>query len=305
VAEAAVRILNPQPRVQLVRHESLHTVDGIPIWDRQPDRENRECVEQHPERTRIAFFGSSITYGTGMRPDQSFGVALEARLNELRPTPGFCVLNFAQPGYAFGQKLVRAEMELPRYRPALVMWEDWAEWHEYALLGDTAYGIHGYRVRPDGFIGMARVPDPLNRFLVLHSRLYDYSVIAIGERLKPMPPEADMADEFYAGPFLAMPRLVRSVGAKLALYPTPPLDRPFRDQDVEPPDWHTRLVNFAKRRRIPVYPLEHELVAEDHLRLRQDPCCHFNAEGHKALVPIMERIVLQQLDGPPFEPDLD
>jgi hypothetical protein len=33
--------------------------------------------------------------------------------------------------------------------------------------------------------------------------------------------------------------------------------------------------------------------------MRQDPCCHYNAEGHRALVPFMERIVLQQLDGKP------
>jgi hypothetical protein len=26
-----------------------------------------------------------------------------------------------------------------------------------------------------------------------------------------------------------------------------------------------------------------------------DPCCHFNAAGHEALVPVMARIVLEQL----------
>jgi len=46
---------------------------------------------------------------------------------------------------------------------------------------------------------------------------------------------------------------------------------------------------------VPVYPLERELIDQDYLRVRLDPCCHYNAEGHRALVPVMERIVLAQL----------
>jgi hypothetical protein len=60
------------------------------------------------------------------------------------------------------------------------------------------------------------------------------------------------------------------------------------------------LLEFTEARAIPTYPLQRELIAEDYLALRLDPCCHFNAAGHRALVPIMERIVLRHLDEPPL-----
>ena len=68
---------------------------------------------------------------------------------------GFCILNFAQAGFSFEQKYVIARQEVTRYRPALIMWEDWVEWMDYSLIGDTAYGTTTYHVRPDGFIGVA------------------------------------------------------------------------------------------------------------------------------------------------------
>lgn len=184
IAEAAVRQGKLKPPRQVIRGFGMHSVDGVPVWERTGDRHNRECVEQHPERTRILFFGSSITFGTALDPPQVFTAALERRLNELRPTPGFCVLNFAQEGYAFDQKFAVASIEVPRYRPALIMWEDWVEWSEYRMIGDAAYAIGDLAVRGDGFIGLAGVPDQLNRLFFLHSRLYEYLVLVYGERMQ-------------------------------------------------------------------------------------------------------------------------
>ncbi len=253
-AEGWVRIADPRPRVQMVRRHGLRLVDGTPLWQGSTDRENRECAEKHPERTRVLFFGSSITYGSNLTPAEAFTSRLQKRLDALRPSPGICVLSFAQPGYSFEQKLATARIEVARYRPALLMWESWAEWFDYELIGDTAYGIHGYRVRPDGFIGLAGVPDGVNRFLFLRSRLYEYAVLAVGERAS---------------------------------------------------TWHAAIRAFGDRRHVPVYAIEHELAGEDYLALRMDPCCHFNAKGHEALEPVMERIVLERLDGPAIQPDLE
>ena len=300
--ESWVRIYKPQPRVQMVRDPTLRVVDGVPTWDREAGRMNRECAELHPERMRILFFGSSITYGSGLPADRAFAPALEARLNELRPTPGFCVLNFARPGFSFEQKFLSARAEVVRYRPALVMWEDWVEWMDYAVIGDTAYGTHGYRLRPDGFIAIDGVPDALNHFLFLHSRLYDYLALAFGAR-EPREETADVT-AFVRDRLVRVPRLAQSTGARLVMYLAPPLGQPFRDTDVSPPAWHRLLLDFAGRVHVPMVKLQHELVDEDYLKLRLDPCCHFSAEGHRALEPVMERIVLQALDGPPFEPDL-
>ncbi len=279
--------------MQIVRGYGVHLQDGVPIWEQSTDRNNRGCVEQHPERIRILFFGSSITYGVSLEARQVFTVALQDRLNALRPSPGFCVLNFAQPGFAFQQKYAVARVEVARYRPALIMWEDWIEWQGYRMIGDAAYGTRDLAVRPDGFVGFAAVPDSLNRFLFLHSRLYEYLTLGFGTRA---PGWAKGSAEFVQTDLPEVPELARSAGAKLVLYPAPPLDRPFAETAATLPDWQTAIVGFAQAHGIPVYPLQRELVDQDYRELRLDPCCHFNAAGHRALVPVMEHLVLKQID---------
>lgn len=296
LAEGAARVLGPKPRIQMIRGHGLHTVHGVPLWSEGDERENRGCAEQHPERTRVLFFGSSITYGSGLRADETFGPALEARLNELRPAPGFCVMSFAQPGFSFEQKIVTARAEVARYRPALVMWEDWMEWYDYGVVGDTAYGTHGFRLRPDGLVGIAHVPDGANRVLFEDSRLYRYAALALGERTEPRSVAEEAAD-FAEQRLVEVPRLAHSVGARLVLYLAPPLDRSFRETDASPPAWHRALLDFAKKQGVPAYTLQHELVDQDYRVLRRDDCCHYSAEGHTALERVMERIVLARLDG--------
>lgn len=299
-AEAWCRIFKPKPAVQLVRGFGLHSVDGVPVWEYASDRYNRACVEQHPERTRILFFGSSITFGTGLTAEEAFTTGLQARLNQVRPTPGFCVLNFAQAGFSFEQKYAVARAEVARYKPALIMWEDWQEWFDYSMIGDTAYGTTHYVLRPDGFIDVKGVPDWLNRVLFLHSRLYEYFALVFGTR-------SNRLEEYYVTEFVnhrlfKVQELAQSVGAKLALYLTPPLDRPFPELVASPPLWHRVIADFAQAHGIPVYLLQRELIDQNYLEIREEPCCHYNAAGHRALVPVMERIVLEQLDGKPAQP---
>src|SRR5258708_3786717 len=242
-AEGWVRIADPRPRVQMVRRHGLRLVDGTPLWQGSTDRENRECAEKHPERTRVLFFGSSITYGSNLTPAEAFTSRLQKRLDALRPSPGICVLSFAQPGYSFEQKLATARIEVARYRPALLMWESWAEWFEYERIGDTAYGIHGYRLRPDGFIGLAGVPDGVNPFLFLRSRLYEYAVLALRESAST---EGDV-QAFVDRRLVLVPRLAASAGAQLALYLSPPLDRPFAATDAAPPGRPPAIPAFRHR----------------------------------------------------------
>jgi hypothetical protein len=138
------------------------------------------------------------------------------------------------------------------------------------------------------------VPDALNRFLLLHSRFYKYLTLVAGEQV-PRPPADVEARTFTATRLSRVVQLAQELHAKLVLYPTPPLDRPFSETAASPPDWHTILGDFGRAHGVSVYPLERELIDQDYLRVRLDPCCHYNAEGHRALVPIMERIVLEQL----------
>jgi hypothetical protein len=304
LAETWVRAGHWKPHVQAISPLHLHTVDGVPLWEDPSERSNRTCVEQHPERIRILFFGSSVTFGYSLTPDEAFTSALQVRLNQLRPVPGFCVLNFAQPAFFFEQKYAVARAEVARYKPALIMWEDWLEWFDYTSIGGALYNTTQFVVRPDGFIGIAGVPDSVNRFLFLHSRLYERLTLAFGEHANG-PGEQEEVAEFADRRLIQVLRLAESAGAKLVMYLAPPLDRPFAETAAAVPSWQGVLIDFARAHGIPVYPLERELLDQDYLELRLDPCCHFNAAGHRALVPIMERIVLEQLDGaanPPSPP---
>lgn len=295
VAEVSFQWLKWPPRTQIVRGFGLHQLDGVPVWEESDGRQNRACVAQHPERTRILFFGSSITYGVGLSAGEAFTATLQEALDAARPTPGFCVLNFAQPGFAFEQKYAVAKQEIPRYRPALVMWEDWVEWSSYRMIDDAAYGVGDLRVRADGFVGMPHVPDALNRLLFRHSRLYEYVTLSLGERVARTVGDSDPAG-WFDHHLADVTALAGAVNARLVFYLASPLDRPFAESAAAPPDWHPLVVDFATRHGVPVYQLQRELIDQDYLALRRDPCCHFNAAGHRALVPVMRRIVLEQLD---------
>jgi hypothetical protein len=301
LVETWARRADLKPRINVIGPSNLRFLDGVPVWEEPGDRTNRACVEQYPERTRVLIIGSSITFGYELRPEEAFTTALQARLKEVRPTPGFCVLNFAQPAFLFAQKYAVASVEVPHYRPALVLWEHWLDWMEYSPMGDKLYAAQSFRLRGDGFIGIAGVPDAMNRFLFLHSRAYEFVALTYGQRKPPASEQARMTD--YLDQRLArVPRLAQSVGAKLAMYVAPPLNAPFRELADSPPTWHTDVIEFAHGRGIPVYSLARELIDKDYLELRMDPCCHLNVEGHRALVPIMARIILEQLDGGPGSP---
>jgi hypothetical protein len=295
--EKYVELVDLRPSVTTIGPTSLRMLNGVPVWEDRSERTNRACVEEHPERTRVLFIGSSITFGVDLDPDEAFTSALQARLNAAHPTPGFCVLNFAQPAFFFDQKYAVASVEVPRYRPALIMWENWLDWLRYSQMGDTLYASTPFALRADGFAGIKGVPDRLNRYLFLNSRAYRTLALSLGER-RVETEETDIVD-FIEKRLVQVPELAASVGARLVMYTAPPLDRPFASVAASPPPWQTPEFDFARARHIPIYSLAQELADEDYTQLRMDPCCHFNARGHAALVPVMERIILEQLDEPP------
>jgi hypothetical protein len=289
-AELWVRWAKPKPPVQIVRNNNLHAIDGVPVWDWSTDRRPRDCAEAHPERIRILFLGSSITHGFHVPAQDTFNIALEQRLNELRPNPGFCVMNFAQPGFTSQQKLAIGSVEIPRYRPALVMWEGWNEFGNWSLIGNSAYELRQFALRSDGYPGLRGVPDGLNHTLFESSRFYELLALSFGEK-------TDAGSEFVDANarLTRLVALTHSAGARLGIFICPPLDRPFREAQ-EPFIPPTLGLDFARLHGVPYVVLAHELADQDYLVLRADPCCHFSAEGHRALVPIFTKFVLDTLD---------
>jgi hypothetical protein len=289
-AEVWVRWTKPRPPVQIVRQNNLHSIDGVPVWEWSTDRIPRACAEAHPERIRIIFLGSSITHGFTIPARDTFNFALEDRLNELRPDPGFCVMNFAQPGFTSQQKLALGSVEIPRYRPALVMWEGWNEFGAWTQIGNSAYELRQFALRSDGLPGLRGVPEALNHALFMSSRFYELLTLSFGDKSNTN--ELAEADDRL----LRLVALTHSVGARLGMYICPPLNRPFREAQ-EPLLQPTPGLEFARLHGIPYVVLAHELGDQDYLALRADDCCHFSSAGHRALVPIFAKFVLDLLDG--------
>lgn len=301
LTEIAVRWLNPRPPTQVVRlleqpqpyRPSLR--HGEPVWKASADREHTRCAELHPDRTRIFVFGDSITYGINIDPDQVFSAILETALNQSRPDPGFCVMNFAQPGFGFDQSYAVASDEIARWKPALVLWENWSDLRKYVLVRDTAYLVNPpyvspserLLVRPDGSFGFDFVPAAPNRWLFDHSRLYEMLVLRWGQR-EPAPPSWSLGARYDH-----LKTLVDANGAKLVIFVATALDRPFETLARQSPA--SDVVRFASQRAVPLYRLAEELKGENYLALRMDAVGHFSVAGHAALAKRFEQIVLREL----------
>lgn len=302
LGEIWVRTARWPPAAQVVRGNCLHVEEGIPVWgcESHPDdvrRKNRDCTAEYPERMRVLFLGSSITYGTSLSAAEVFTVGLEDRLNAERPQPGFCVLNFAERAFQFDQKYAVGRREVDRYRPALILWESWSELRTFKLIGAAAYAISDYRLGPDGFVGIDGVPAWLNRPLFLHSRLYEHLALRLGARSDSRLGERAAMIHFYRDKLSRVIELARRYQTTLVVYRSPPLDHPFAEVAGSPSPSDAVLAELLGADGVPYYSLAQELAGQDHLRLRLDPCCHFNAAGHRALQSVMERIVFENLGG--------
>ena len=296
-AEVAIRALDPAPRVQIVRARppdfELADLDGIPYWEEDRLRQHVDCVDLRPGSTRLLFLGDSIFYGQALQPSEVFTTLLEQRLNRQSPAPGFCVLNFSQRAFSGQQKLALARRLIPRYRPAIVFWEVWSEPALYTRLGDAAYRFWDVEVADDGLPSVFGLPPGWNAWLIQTSRLYEYATLALA------PPRAhdsrlEMAD-FMDHALAEVRGLAANVGAQLVLEILPPLDRPFDGggQPVHPLE--AFVPDLARERGLDPVLLSRELAGEDYLRLRLDPCCHFNAEGHRVLADRFFHQVVQRL----------
>jgi hypothetical protein len=112
------------------------------------------AVEKAAGTTRIAIFGCSQTFGSGVEDDETFSALLAASL------PGTEVLNFGVHGYGTDQMLLRWELEGRRYSPDLVVLA-FAYYHlDRNVTGFRFYAKPRFVLEPDGTLQLAGVPVP-------------------------------------------------------------------------------------------------------------------------------------------------
>ncbi|MCB9665175.1 MAG: hypothetical protein H6732_13780 [Alphaproteobacteria bacterium] len=314
LAEGLLRVVQPRPRVQVVRSGlrdgldfALRWVDGVPVWPSPADdlRHNRGCVDD-PERTRWLVLGSSILAADGLAPEEAFSLRLQEALGEAgRPA---CVVNLAEGAYTFQNQAAVAAEALPEVRPDVVLWEIWANSPgTWVRVGDTAYRFQHLAVSEDGTPNPLGLPGTLHRGLLGTSRLYEAGVLALVAAQEPV-----STGEWERLLATALPdalAAVRAQGATLVLALAPPLDQPFaawtaarrRAEGLTLAAWYTRVEAWARAEGVAVVALDELLADHDVEALRLDPCCHYDVAGQQVLGDALAAWWLEHAQASPSE----
>lgn len=307
VAEMAVRVIHPTPRVQVIRstqprevgdgrvvHLEVRDAGGVPVWQDRfyEGRRGWDCTEAPEGVTRVLVLGSSILSGVGLADSDVFSGPMQARLENV------CVTNLAEPGFSFDQQWAVAQDVLPKLEPDVVIWEVWANtpW-SFVQLGDTAYRFRHLEVDAEGLPTGLGLPSGLHRALLPRSRFYELAVLS----LTPTRPITQAREEAWegwaAGPLAEATAALEAAGvAQIWVYASP-LNAPF-DELAKPskrgPGSRWDLGYDRVRQVVP--DARHvdlvKLLADlDVTQIRRDTCCHFNEAGHQALAERLAPIV--------------
>lgn len=246
---------------------------GVPVATNADGMRDREHSPIPPPRTkRIAVLGDSITFGWGVRVEESYPARLEALLNERRPLgPGisFEVLNFGVGNYnADDEKEMLARKVWP-YEPDLVLVglfindaEPTRTLEEHFLLKHSAFAVFIWGRVQAALRSAGELPD----YRAYYQDLYREN----------SPGLATLGAAFTAMATECRTRGVRLVAALLPELHAAGADYPFETE-------HRVLEAMARARGIRLLDLRAALPAGDPRRLwvsRDD--AHPNAEAHAA-----------------------
>jgi hypothetical protein len=225
-------------------------------------------------------FGSSITYGTGLQPDQALASRLEALL---AGSPGgpYCVDDFSVPGFGQQQEWAMAREKVPETRPDVVIWEAWDPTKHYSVVGDVAFDARRRNVDDAGVPRFLPLPDRAADFLFRRSFAYQYASLALAP-LHHTPGWDRDAVAWVCDQ--ALPNVVRIAGehgGRVFVLAAAPLNAPFSESSMT--EDMLALIACATKQRIPVLSIA-EILSDQRVEdVRADPCCHLNARGHALL----------------------
>ncbi len=294
-AEIAVRLLEPYPRVQIIRgwgpprFPSITFHEGTPLWGSEDPKMKvlraPLCLE-HDENLRVLLLvGDSVLYLTDhFQMQGNIGPALQERLGE-----GWCVVNAAHSGFSAAQKLASVEHLLQTTTPDVVFWEVWGEGPTYSAIGAHLYGLGTTAVDAEGYPVVPWVPAPLHHLLFRHSRVWEYAVLSTfagGQTEDVLQYHQRVAQLAEAHDFSVL----------FALFPS--LAEPFDVQERMRPAAQPVVASWAREAGLPVIDMLDHLQDVDVARVRMDTCCHFNQRGHAMLAdkiaPLVTSLVAEQ-----------
>jgi hypothetical protein len=298
LAEVAVRVMNPTPRLQIVRPDvatTLEARDGTVVWTLDtPEITSNGCANAPEDAFRVSFVGSSIFRGSGVSGEQTFTTALQQHAD------GWCVDNPSQPAFTAGQKRVVALDALKSPRPPdLLFWEVWTNDPDgYTLIDGVAYNLAGLQTDVRGVPDAFSLPAGLNGWLFRTSALHRYATLALITLSPKAIDQAAQWDELLARDLLPVVEKAREVGTELILVICPRLDQSFDASTSRPPEVYGRVWPFAQQHGLRWIQLAQRLEGQDVEALRVDTCCHYNPAGHAALAEVFEQEIRKEMTAP-------
>lgn len=301
-AEGAMRVLRPTPPIQVVRERApVPDLDGVPMWRHDAPRSNEACLTRHPDARVVAFSGDSIFFGIEVPGPQAMTAVTQAILDAAHGPGAWCVLNLSQAGFSFDQKRAWLRSVLARHRVDLVYWEVWPnDAARYVRVGDSIYNLAGVDPADPEPLNRLGLPTAIDRALLRASRFYEYAMLLRVPRFDLTP---EWLRDVYAPRLAALRDEVAAAGAALVLVLPPPLDRPFASRGAGRDDARM-LAGVVERLDPGAVFLGEELgrLGVDHLAVRLDPCCHYNAEGHRVIGTLFAKRLLARWPAPPAAP---
>lgn len=294
LGEAGLRFFPPRASLQTIdAHgwKDVAALDGVPVWRAMLD-DGQRCpgAGALEPRREVLILSDSILYGSALPGAESCGKFLESALNPPGARARYRVRNCGQPAFSFPAKHALARRLLPAVRPRVLFWGiSPNEVARYTFVGGAAYEFGRFRRDAGGIPSIRPLPSWLVARLIRHSGLFRFLLPSLSSRI----PEMELWKSYVDEDLPRLAETVRRAGVRLVFVFCPPLDRDFAASAREPFPSYPLIEAFARRHGIETVSLARELAGQDYLALRQDPCCHFNARGQKAIAAVLRRKVLE------------
>lgn len=276
-AEVVVRVVNPVPRVQVLRaervqgyraepHQPMHASGGL------HELERLDCIDDHPDYRVVVIVSDSILH-TGSTED------ISAMLRRRPSTDGWCVVNGSTPGFYGNQQLSAGLRYLDRLEPDLVIWGMWKPNGRWLAVNETTWmETSALNVGEDGRLWPKVIPAELGRVLLSRSLLAQHVAVLLSGTAPPGP------DDFSAATRMA--EAVRARGADMVILDFPALNVPFGQ--TSPKAGSEEVLHAVRDMGFTVIDVSEAFRDEDVETLRRDTCCHYNDQGTQRLADLIE-----------------